>query len=140
LRLRICIWGSKLGKGSRILQVLSHLESSWTFGASLFGSIFGVCNLDASILFAHLMLLGFAILKPISRVAPTWLGGGYFGPKARFCASRTRIVLTAMHRKMSVASRPPPQLVLWVSFLRAQSQRVINSVSFPIHRRRTLGA
>jgi uncharacterized oligopeptide transporter (OPT) family protein len=26
-------------------------------------------------------ILGFAVLKPLSRAAPTFLGGGYFGPK-----------------------------------------------------------
>lgn len=40
------------------------LKTGWTFGASLFGSIFG-----------------FAILKPLSRALPPWFGGGYFGPK-----------------------------------------------------------
>ncbi|MCJ1312990.1 hypothetical protein MMC25_006666 [Agyrium rufum] len=43
------------------------LKTGWTFGASLFGSIFG-----------------FAILKPISRL-PRKLGGGYFGPKENVC-------------------------------------------------------
>ena len=39
-------------------------QPGWTFGAALFGS-----------------LLGFAIIKPLSRIAPKFLGGGYFGPK-----------------------------------------------------------
>jgi len=44
------------------------LKTGWTFGASLFGSI-----------------IGFAILKPLSRALPTWAGGGYFGPKENVC-------------------------------------------------------
>ena len=44
------------------------LKTGWTFGASLFGSIFG-----------------FAILKPMSKALPTWAGGGYFGPKENVC-------------------------------------------------------
>ena len=44
------------------------LKTGWTFGASLFGSIFG-----------------FAILKPLSRTLPLWAGGGYFGPKENVC-------------------------------------------------------
>ena len=44
------------------------LKTGWTFGASLFGSIFG-----------------FAILKPLSKVLPKHFGGGYFGPKENVC-------------------------------------------------------
>jgi uncharacterized oligopeptide transporter (OPT) family protein len=44
------------------------LKTGWTFGASLFGSIFG-----------------FAILKPMSRALPEKFGGGYFGPKENVC-------------------------------------------------------
>ena len=44
------------------------LKTGWTFGASLFGSI-----------------LGFAILKPLSRALPKYAGGGYFGPKENVC-------------------------------------------------------
>ncbi|KND00958.1 OPT superfamily oligopeptide transporter [Spizellomyces punctatus DAOM BR117] len=40
------------------------LTVGWTFGASLFGSI-----------------VGFAILKPLSRILSPRFGGGYFGPK-----------------------------------------------------------
>ncbi|KZO98101.1 OPT oligopeptide transporter [Calocera viscosa TUFC12733] len=40
------------------------LKTGWNFGASLFGSI-----------------LGFAILKPLSKALPPMFGGGYFGPK-----------------------------------------------------------
>ena len=44
------------------------LKTGWTFGASLFGSIFG-----------------YAILKPLSKALPTNFGGGYFGPKENVC-------------------------------------------------------
>ncbi|KAJ3215398.1 hypothetical protein HDU67_000443 [Dinochytrium kinnereticum] len=40
------------------------LTVGWSFGGSLFGSI-----------------VGFAILKPLSRILPLTFGGGYFGPK-----------------------------------------------------------
>ncbi|KAF7724255.1 hypothetical protein EC973_001211 [Apophysomyces ossiformis] len=40
------------------------LKIGWGFGASLFGAIFS-----------------FAFLKPMSRILPPWLGGGYFGAK-----------------------------------------------------------
>lgn len=40
------------------------MKTGWTFGAGLFGSIFG-----------------FAILKPLSKALPKYFGGGYFGPK-----------------------------------------------------------
>ncbi|KAG8215153.1 OPT oligopeptide transporter protein-domain-containing protein [Butyriboletus roseoflavus] len=42
----------------------TNTQTGWTFGASLFGAIFG-----------------FAILKPLSKALPRYLGGGYFGPK-----------------------------------------------------------
>lgn len=45
------------------------LKIGWTFGASLFGAIFS-----------------FAIIKPLSRVLPVWLGGGPFGPKENVTA------------------------------------------------------
>ena len=50
------------------------LKTGWTFGASLFGSIFG-----------------FAILKPLSKALPTYLGVGYFGPKENVCVQSTAI-------------------------------------------------
>jgi uncharacterized oligopeptide transporter (OPT) family protein len=48
------------------------LKTGWTFGASLFGSI-----------------LGFAILKPVSKILPVHFGGGYFGPKENVCCQST---------------------------------------------------
>ncbi|KAF8125488.1 hypothetical protein EV363DRAFT_1532454 [Boletus edulis] len=46
------------------LGAIIAVKTGFTFGAGLFGSIFG-----------------FAILKPLSTSAPSYLGGGYFGPK-----------------------------------------------------------
>ena len=56
--------GCMLGAIVSASNLYLGLKTGWTFGASLFGSI-----------------LGFAILKPLSRYAPRLLGGGYFGPK-----------------------------------------------------------
>lgn len=53
-------------------NVYLGLKTGFTFGASLFGSI-----------------LGYAILKPLSRVLPEKLGGGYFGPKETVCIQST---------------------------------------------------
>ncbi|KAF9239493.1 OPT oligopeptide transporter protein-domain-containing protein [Melanogaster broomeanus] len=62
--LRAVVVGSSLGAVIAASNVYLGLKTGWTFGASLFGSIFG-----------------FAILKPLSTAAPAYLGGGYFGPK-----------------------------------------------------------
>ncbi|KAF8841630.1 OPT superfamily oligopeptide transporter [Paxillus ammoniavirescens] len=62
--LRAVLVGCGLGAVIAASNVYLGLKTGWTFGASLFGSIFG-----------------FAILKPLSTAAPKYLGGGYFGPK-----------------------------------------------------------
>ncbi|KAF8552612.1 OPT superfamily oligopeptide transporter [Imleria badia] len=62
--LRAVLVGCALGAIIAASNVYLGLKTGWTFGASLFGSIFG-----------------FAILKPLSTSAPSYLGGGYFGPK-----------------------------------------------------------
>ncbi|KAJ8592368.1 OPT superfamily oligopeptide transporter [Rhizopogon salebrosus TDB-379] len=64
LTIRALVVGCLLGAVIAASNVYLGLKTGWTFGASLFGSIFG-----------------FAILKPLSTTAPRWLGGGYFGPK-----------------------------------------------------------
>ncbi|KAG1821375.1 OPT oligopeptide transporter protein-domain-containing protein [Suillus variegatus] len=64
LTIRALLVGCLLGAVISASNVYLGLKTGWTFGASLFGSIFG-----------------FAILKPFSTAAPSWLGGGYFGPK-----------------------------------------------------------
>ncbi|KAG1800107.1 OPT oligopeptide transporter protein-domain-containing protein [Suillus subaureus] len=64
LTVRAVVVGCILGAIIAASNIYLGLKTGWTFGASLFGSI-----------------IGFAILKPLSRSAPTFLGGGYFGPK-----------------------------------------------------------
>ncbi|KAG2143911.1 OPT oligopeptide transporter protein-domain-containing protein [Suillus cothurnatus] len=64
LTVRAVLVGCILGAIIAASNIYLGLKTGWTFGASLFGSI-----------------IGFAILKPLSRSAPTFLGGGYFGPK-----------------------------------------------------------
>ncbi|KAF8841628.1 OPT superfamily oligopeptide transporter [Paxillus ammoniavirescens] len=64
LTIRAVLVGCMLGAVIAASNIYLGLKTGWTFGASLFGSI-----------------LGFAILKPLSRAAPPFLGGGYFGPK-----------------------------------------------------------
>jgi len=67
LSIRALVVGIVLGAVVSASNIYLGLKTGWTFGASLFGGI-----------------LGFAILKPLSRVAPRYLGGGYFGPKVCF--------------------------------------------------------
>lgn len=65
---RAVLVGCLLGAVISASNVYLGLKTGWTFGASLFGSIFG-----------------FAILKPLSRALPAKFGGGYFGPKENVC-------------------------------------------------------
>ncbi|PCH38834.1 OPT oligopeptide transporter [Wolfiporia cocos MD-104 SS10] len=60
--------GCALGAVISASNVYLGLKTGWTFGASMFGSIFG-----------------FAILKPMSKALPERFGGGYFGPKENVC-------------------------------------------------------
>jgi hypothetical protein len=64
LSIRALVIGIMLGAVVSASNIYLGLKTGWTFGASLFGGI-----------------LGFAIIKPLSRIAPRYLGGGYFGPK-----------------------------------------------------------
>ncbi|TFK48797.1 OPT oligopeptide transporter [Heliocybe sulcata] len=64
--------GSILGGVIAASNVYLGLKTGWTFGAGLFGSIFG-----------------FAIIKPLSKILPERLGGGYFGPKENVCVMST---------------------------------------------------
>ncbi|CCM06293.1 uncharacterized protein FIBRA_08544 [Fibroporia radiculosa] len=68
LTFRAVFVGCALGAVISASNVYLGLKTGWTFGASMFGSIFG-----------------FAILKPLSKALPEWLGGGYFGPKENVC-------------------------------------------------------
>ena len=75
-------------------SVYLGLKTGWTFGASLFGSIFG-----------------FAILKPLSKVLSPRLGGGYFGPKENVCCQsaatvNTRLVVQFVHWSADTLTRP----------------------------------
>ncbi|RPD53002.1 OPT oligopeptide transporter [Lentinus tigrinus ALCF2SS1-7] len=65
---RAVLVGCGLGAVISASNVYLGLKTGWTFGASLFGSIFG-----------------FAILKSMSKALPEHLGGGYFGPKENVC-------------------------------------------------------
>ncbi|OZJ02039.1 hypothetical protein BZG36_05084 [Bifiguratus adelaidae] len=65
---RATLVGCVLGGVIAASNVYLGLKTGWTFGASLFGSIFG-----------------YAILKPMSKALPKYLGGGYFGPKENVC-------------------------------------------------------
>ncbi|KAG0694195.1 OPT oligopeptide transporter protein-domain-containing protein [Suillus ampliporus] len=64
LTVRAVLVGCILGGIIAASNIYIGLKTGWTFGSALFGAI-----------------LGFAILKPLSRNAPTFLDGGYFGPK-----------------------------------------------------------
>ncbi|KAI8145930.1 OPT oligopeptide transporter protein-domain-containing protein [Fennellomyces sp. T-0311] len=66
---RASVIGSILGCLVAASNTYLGLKIGWTFGASLFGAIFS-----------------FAILKPLSRILPLWMGGGYFGPKENVTA------------------------------------------------------
>jgi uncharacterized membrane protein len=64
LTVRAIFVGCCLGAVVSASNIYLGLKTGWTFGPALFGSI-----------------LGFCILKPLSRLASPYLGGGYFGPK-----------------------------------------------------------
>ncbi|KAJ3029524.1 hypothetical protein HK097_005781, partial [Rhizophlyctis rosea] len=64
LTVRAVLVGVLLGSIISASNMYLGLTIGWTFGASLFGSI-----------------VGFAILKPLSRILPNAFGGGHFGPK-----------------------------------------------------------
>ncbi|KAG0709867.1 OPT oligopeptide transporter protein-domain-containing protein [Suillus ampliporus] len=64
LTVRAVLVGCILGGIVAASNIYIGLKTGWTFSSSLFGAI-----------------LGFAILKPLSRSTFTFLGGGYFGPK-----------------------------------------------------------
>lgn len=98
LTIRALVVGICLGAVVSASNIYLGLKTGWTFGASLFGGI-----------------LGFAILKSISRVAPKILGGGYFGPKV--CdllenVTSRQSLLTERCRKMSLFRPLPPPLVV----------------------------
>ncbi|KAG1733730.1 OPT oligopeptide transporter protein-domain-containing protein [Suillus lakei] len=64
LTVRAVLIGCILGGVIAASNIYIGLKTGLAFSSSLFGAI-----------------LGYAILKPLSKFAPTVLGGGYFGPK-----------------------------------------------------------
>ncbi|KAG8679543.1 hypothetical protein FRC09_018903, partial [Ceratobasidium sp. 395] len=64
LTVRAVAIGSLLGLIVGASNIYLGLKTGFTFGAGLFGAIFG-----------------FAIIKPLSHALPLRFGGGYFGPK-----------------------------------------------------------
>jgi hypothetical protein len=83
------------------------------------------------------LISGFAILKPLSRVAPTWLGGGYFGPKVRISALKIDASINSyLYRKMSAVNLQLLPLGRWGSSLRALYQPAINWAYCPALLRR----
>ncbi|KAJ1536185.1 hypothetical protein HK096_000262 [Nowakowskiella sp. JEL0078] len=64
LTFRALFLGTLLGLVVTASNMYLGFTIGWSFGASLFGSI-----------------IGFSILKPLSKILPVRFGGGYFGPK-----------------------------------------------------------
>lgn len=64
LTIRALVIGTALGLVIAASNIYLGLKTGFTFGASLFSS-----------------LVGFVIIKAVSRTMPSWFGGGFFGPK-----------------------------------------------------------
>jgi hypothetical protein len=73
LTFRALFVGSALGAVISASNLYLGLKTGWTFSASLFGAI-----------------LGFSIIKSVSKVLPNAWGGGHFGPKVRCCILTSR--------------------------------------------------
>lgn len=67
LTIRALVIGCMLGAVVSASNIYLGLKTGWTFGSSLFGAI-----------------LGYAILKPLTRYAPRYIGSS-FGPKENVC-------------------------------------------------------
>ncbi|KAG4305629.1 hypothetical protein PORY_001185 [Pneumocystis oryctolagi] len=80
--IRAMLVGSLLGMVVTASNIYLGLKTGFTFGAQLFGAIFG-----------------FAILRFVSRTMPGWFGGGFFGPKEN-CTVQT--VATAVGGASSI--------------------------------------
>lgn len=100
LSIRALVIGICLGAVVSASNIYLGLKTGWTFGASLFGGI-----------------LGFAIIKPLSRIAPKYLGGGYFGPKVCVCIGMMPLTYADKNlcRKMSLCRPLLQRLVVWES-------------------------
>ncbi|KTW25666.1 hypothetical protein T552_03526 [Pneumocystis carinii B80] len=88
LTIRALVVGSLLGSIVASSNIYLGLKTGFTFGAQLFGAIFG-----------------FAILRFISKVMPEWFGGGFFGPKEN-CTVQTAATAAGGMAGMFVSSIP----------------------------------
>lgn len=88
LTVRAILVGSFLGAVVTASNIYLGLKTGFTFGAQLFGAIFG-----------------FAILQFVSRTLPEWFGGGYFGPKEN-CTVQTAATAAGGMASMFVSSIP----------------------------------
>lgn len=88
LTVRAVVVGSLLGLIVGASNVYLGLKTGFTFGASLFGAIFG-----------------FAILKPLSHALPERWGGGYFGPREN-CTVQTSATAAGGLTSLFVAAVP----------------------------------
>lgn len=86
--IRALLVGTGLGLIVAASNVYLGLKTGFTFGASLFGAI-----------------LGFAIIKFMSRVLPPSFGGGFFGPKEN-CTVQTSATAAGSLTGMFVAAVP----------------------------------
>lgn len=86
--IRAILVGLFLGGLVAASNIYLGLKTGFTFGAQLFGAIFG-----------------FAILRFVSKVMPTWFGGGFFGPKEN-CTVQTAATAAGGMSSMFVSSIP----------------------------------
>jgi len=114
--LRAVLVGYALGAVIAASNVYLGLKTGFTFGAGLFGSIFG-----------------FAILKPFSTSAPSYLGGGYLALKKTTWSKPLQAspgrsgyfsLLAFPRRTNPVFSTPPPRKIS------ANSSRLRSAVPF----------
>lgn len=88
LTIRALVVGTLLGSVVASSNIYLGLKTGFTFGAQLFGAIFG-----------------FAILRFVSKVMPGWFGGGFFGPKEN-CTVQTAATAAGGMAGMFVSSVP----------------------------------
>ncbi|PWZ02295.1 OPT superfamily oligopeptide transporter [Testicularia cyperi] len=88
LTIRSLVVGTLLGCVIAASNVYLGLKTGFTFGASLFGAI-----------------IGFSIIKTMEKLLPTWLGGGFFGPREN-CTVQTSATAAGSLTGMFVAAVP----------------------------------
>ena len=88
LTIRALVVGTVLGCVIAASNVYLGLKTGFTFGASLFGA-----------------LLGYSIIKIMSKALPEWLGGGFFGPREN-CTVQTAATAAGSLTGMFVAAVP----------------------------------